>query len=238
MLKERCETLTEEVESGRPQERQILEFARGQARRDAETGKLKKQVEKLQSQLQEAFKDVESHRNAENALRKVVASLQRISVVEGVNMTYLRNVVLKYLCFRPESMERLRLVPVLASMLNFSKKELSRMEGASASMVKQWWKTAGELRQEALRQDRKRQKQSLSTSNGSSVEVSAVGMGFLRSPANRGSSENMARARRERKKMKEQVKMKEDLALELPESGLNLQPEEQDPRSLLQPMDS
>ena len=114
------------------------------------------------------------------------------------------------------------------------------MEGASASMVKQWWKTAGELRQEALRQARKRQKQSSSAGAGSNSEgpAAVVGMGFLRSPAKRGSAESMARARKEKKRLKEQVRMKEDTALELPESGLAWQVEEEKPPSLLKPMDS
>ena len=114
------------------------------------------------------------------------------------------------------------------------------MEGASDSMVKQWWKTAGELRQEALRQARKREKQSASAGGGSNLEgpTAIVGMGFLRSPAKRGSVESMARARLKKKRLKKQVKMKEDTALELPESGLAWQGEEEKPPSLLRPMDS
>jgi hypothetical protein len=210
---------------------------------------------------------VASHRNAESALRKVMVSLQRSTVVEGVNMTYLRNVVLKYLTFRPESLERLRLVPVLASMLNLSKRELSRVEGASRSMVKQWWKTAGELRQEALRQDRKRKEGGTAGGSGGTSTVAAssggtssggeaasspaaaaaesvaaapsaaavVGMGFLRSPAQRGSAESMERARRQRRELHAQVRQKEELAVELP-GGADVEDEAADVGSLLRPM--
>ena len=196
-----------------------------------------------------------SHRSAEAALRKVVARLQRSSVVEGVNMTYLRNVVLKYLTFKPESLERLRLVPVLASMLNLSKRELSRVEGASRSMVKQWWKTAGELRQEALRQDRKRREAGMAKSGDGTgdregigahgaeseptISSAEVGMGFLRSPAQRGSAESMERARRRKRELLAEVRQKEAMAVELPNSGVGVTLEEEDEEvagSLLRPM--
>ena len=64
-------------------------------------------------------------------------------------------------------------------------------------------------------------------------------MGFLRSPAQRGSAESMERARRRKRELLAEVRQKEAMAIELPNSGVGVTLEEEDEEvagSLLRPM--
>jgi hypothetical protein len=53
-----------------------------------------------------------------------VSELRRHAKREGVNMDYLKNVVLQYMSFPVSSPERTSLVPVIAMLLQFNAKEL------------------------------------------------------------------------------------------------------------------
>lgn len=60
-----------------------------------------------------------------------MTELKRVAKREGVNMDYLKNIVLQYMSFPPSSPERNSLVPVLALLLQFTPAELKATEDAS-----------------------------------------------------------------------------------------------------------
>lgn len=98
-LSQRVKELEEEIISGAPSERKIFELAQAQAKREATHGLHKDNRELVLQQLQEvlAAKDHELARlqQSHQILSEEVADLRRTNRREGVNMDYLKNVVLQ-----------------------------------------------------------------------------------------------------------------------------------------------
>ena len=162
LLQSRVEVLTEEIESGRPQERKILQFAQEQARREAQQMQMKEANQNLEKKVHDMSLQLELYRKQEENLRRTLTGLQQKSTHGGVNLLYLRNVVLRYMAFKTGSSERLHLVPVIASILNYTKKELKTIEGATNNLVKSWWKSARQQRLSSQRQKSKKKQESSS----------------------------------------------------------------------------
>ena len=59
-----------------------------------------------------------------------ISELRRHTKREGVNMDYLKNVVLQYMSFPVQCPERSSLVPVIAMLLQFNTKEFAQAEKA------------------------------------------------------------------------------------------------------------
>jgi hypothetical protein len=59
------------------------------------------------------------------------AELRRVHQREGINMDYLKNIVVQYMTFPVQSSEKLSLVPVIAMLLQFSRKELADVQRAN-----------------------------------------------------------------------------------------------------------
>ena len=146
-MKAQINSLRSDVESGRPQERQILQFAQTQAKRESGQKKMKAEIARLEKELSVTSKQLEAQRAQEKRLR---TTLQRRVNLQGVNMEYLRNIVLRYMSFKTD--EKLQLIPALASLLDFSKAELAGIDGATRGLVKSWWRAAVEQRKNALQQ--------------------------------------------------------------------------------------
>jgi hypothetical protein len=91
--------LEEEIFSGAPSERKIFELAQAQAKRESIRSFHKDNRELVMIQLQDvlAAKDHELARlqQSHQILTEEVADLRRINRREGVNMDYLKNVVLQ-----------------------------------------------------------------------------------------------------------------------------------------------
>jgi len=148
-MKSMVESLKVEVESGRPQERQILQFAQTQAKRESEQKRMKSKIATLEHALKQTSEQLELQNAQEKHLR---TTLQRRVMLQGVNMEYLRNIVLRYMSLSSFRSERLQLVPALASLLDFSKTELAGLDGANRALVRSWWRAAKEQRKNALHQ--------------------------------------------------------------------------------------
>ena len=133
-LRKRNEQLEEEVSSGRPDERKILEYAQDQAKRESytraiqeecetlktnlkdkteEVGRLELKLQKLTRLLNGMGQNVKSNRNNEGNTN----GLTDIERGFGINLMYLKNVVLQYMSFEEGSSERLRLIPVISTIL-------------------------------------------------------------------------------------------------------------------------
>ncbi len=127
ILGEKIKVLQEEISSGAPNERRIFELAASQAKREAIHGSHRDARELAFIQLQEALMtrdmEVAQHYQARTALEKELDSLRRSAKRDGVNMAYLKNVVLQFMTFPMAAPERLSLVPVIATLLQFTREE-------------------------------------------------------------------------------------------------------------------
>ena len=92
-------TLQEEIKSGAPSERKIFELAQMQAKREAAigAGRDSRDIAFLQLQSALAVKDLElgQLQGAHHTLAAEVTDLRRVTRREGVNMDYLKNIVLQ-----------------------------------------------------------------------------------------------------------------------------------------------
>lgn len=79
-----------------------------------------------------AAKDYELAQAQQNLhqLGHEVLELRKVKQREGINMDYLKNVILQYMTFPIQSSERLALVPVIAMLLQFSPKEMMDVQQA------------------------------------------------------------------------------------------------------------
>ncbi|CAE7579105.1 Gcc1, partial [Symbiodinium microadriaticum] len=139
LLRAKVDELKEEIASGNPTERKIFELAKSQADRDAaiELNRDTRELTFQQVQNALAVKDLELARlqQTHTQLANEAADLRRVAKREGVNMDYLKNVVLQYMTFPHASAERNALVPVLSLLLQFSAAELSQVDAASKASI-------------------------------------------------------------------------------------------------------
>lgn len=57
-----------------------------------------------------------------------VLELRKVKQREGINMDYLKNIILQYMTFPMQSSEKLALVPVIAMLLQFTPKEMTDVQ--------------------------------------------------------------------------------------------------------------
>eukprot|EP00981_Chlorochromonas_danica_P014294 scaffold7730_cov173-Ochromonas_danica.AAC.9 len=128
ILSQKVQSLQDEINSGAPSERKIFEIAHLQSKRDAFNEQYKDSREVSFSKLQQvlAGKDLElaQLQQAYSALYQEVQDLRRVKAREGVNMDYLKNIVLQYMTFPLQSTEKQSLVSVIGMLLQFNPKEL------------------------------------------------------------------------------------------------------------------
>lgn len=134
-LEEKVRSLQTEIASGAPNERRIFELAAVQAKREAGHGKHRDARELAFVQLQEALvrRDMEVAQLAQSktALEDELLALRRHTKRDGVNMAYLKNVVLQFMVFPLTAPERLSLVPVISMLLQFAPDELRQATAAA-----------------------------------------------------------------------------------------------------------
>ena len=137
LLNEKIDALVLEIRSGAPNERRIFEIAKSQAQREHLHSVKLDTREMAFQQLQEkiSLKDLQlAQLQATNSgLQTEVAQLSRVAKREGVNMDYLKNVVLQYITFPLQSPERESLVPVLSMLLQFSNEETRMCANATSN---------------------------------------------------------------------------------------------------------
>eukprot|EP00595_Chromulina_sp_UTEXLB2642_P001288 CAMPEP_0196768294 /NCGR_PEP_ID=MMETSP1095-20130614/42571_1 /TAXON_ID=96789 ORGANISM="Chromulina nebulosa, Strain UTEXLB2642" /NCGR_SAMPLE_ID=MMETSP1095 /ASSEMBLY_ACC=CAM_ASM_000446 /LENGTH=354 /DNA_ID=CAMNT_0042137661 /DNA_START=977 /DNA_END=2038 /DNA_ORIENTATION=- len=135
LLSAKVVELQKEIASGAPSERRIFELAQTQAKRDGFHNIHSDNREVAFQQLQDtlAQKDLELAKLQQKILdiNTEVGELRRISRRETVNMDYLKNITLQYMTFPISSPERLSLIPVLATLLQFNSKEISEVDKAA-----------------------------------------------------------------------------------------------------------
>eukprot|EP01038_Epipyxis_sp_PR26KG_P005758 gene5758-7949_t len=132
ILSEKVKELQDEITSGAPSERKIFELAQVQARREATHGIHSDTREVAFQQLQKALatKDFDLARSQQSLLELTteVMELRRTHQRDGINMDYLKNVIIQYMTFPLQSSEKMSLVPVIAMLLQFNAKELAEVQ--------------------------------------------------------------------------------------------------------------
>ncbi|XP_031276037.1 protein GRIP isoform X1 [Pistacia vera] len=107
-------------------EQQILLLARQQAQREEELAQSQRHILALQEEIEELEHENRLHSQQEAMLKEELRNMERKQKREGVDMTYLKNVVVKLL----ETGEVEALLPVIAMLLQFSPEEMQKCQQA------------------------------------------------------------------------------------------------------------
>uniref|UniRef100_K3X6M5 GRIP domain-containing protein n=1 Tax=Globisporangium ultimum (strain ATCC 200006 / CBS 805.95 / DAOM BR144) TaxID=431595 RepID=K3X6M5_GLOUD len=145
-LTKRLTELEEDVRSGDADNRKIFEFAQLQAKREAESRAQAMQLQDMTDQLQEAYRQIQRLQEEKQNHDQELTALMQTQRREGVNMEYLKNVVVQYMSFRPGSSQQERLVPVLSTLLQFSAGDMKEIKNASSARRSSWTSWATETK--------------------------------------------------------------------------------------------
>ncbi|KAI9920672.1 hypothetical protein PsorP6_001631 [Peronosclerospora sorghi] len=137
-LRTRLQQVEDDVRSGGADHRQILELAQLQATRDAEARQQAAQLEALRQQVTHAQHEMHALREANEQQAHELQALLQNQRRDGVNMEYLKNVVVQYLAFPPGSSQQARLVPVLATLLQFTAADQHEIQRACGRRATSW----------------------------------------------------------------------------------------------------
>ncbi|KAF8011350.1 hypothetical protein BT93_J1833 [Corymbia citriodora subsp. variegata] len=107
-------------------DQQILLLARQQAQREEELAQSQRHILALQEEIEELERENRLHSQQEAILKEELRNMERMQKREGVDMTYLKNVILKLL----ETGEVEALLPVVAMLLQFSPEEMQKCQQA------------------------------------------------------------------------------------------------------------
>ncbi|CAJ1930632.1 unnamed protein product [Sphenostylis stenocarpa] len=107
-------------------EQQILLLARQQAQREEELAQSQRHILALQEEIEELERENRLHSQQETMLKTELRNMERSKKREGVDMTYLKNVILKLL----ETGEVEVLLPVIGMLLQFSPEEMQKCQQA------------------------------------------------------------------------------------------------------------
>ncbi|XP_024032822.1 protein GRIP [Morus notabilis] len=107
-------------------EQQILLLARQQAQREEELAQSQRHILALQEEIEELERENRLHSQQEAMLKEELRNMDRTQKREGVDMTYLKNVILKLL----ETGEVEALLPVIGMLLQFSPEEIQKCQQA------------------------------------------------------------------------------------------------------------
>ena len=133
--------LQSEVDKGSLSDRRIFELAANQSNRDtaavAEIEIRDRMIETLTQKLEQGDGDLASAEITVVKKEDEVEQLARVNRREGVNMDYLKSVVVEYLAKPPGSSERSALLPVLATLLQFEPEDYVAIEQGKDKVS--WW---------------------------------------------------------------------------------------------------
>ncbi|ESQ31074.1 hypothetical protein EUTSA_v10003686mg [Eutrema salsugineum] len=107
-------------------EHQILILARQQAQREEELAQTQRHILALQEEIEELERENRLRSQQEAMLKTELREMERKQKREGVDMTYLKNVILKLL----ETGEVEALLPVVGMLLQFSPEEIQKCQQA------------------------------------------------------------------------------------------------------------
>ncbi|RHY80900.1 hypothetical protein DYB26_002015 [Aphanomyces astaci] len=127
----------EDVRSGDADHRRIFELASMQANRDATSRSREQEFAELTAAFEQVRLQNAQLIQDKEALEDDIAHLVRTERREGVNMEYLKNVVVQFMSFRPGSSQQLKLIPVLSVLLQFTPEDMDEVQ-ASTKQASSW----------------------------------------------------------------------------------------------------
>jgi len=142
ILTKEVEELRSEVETGGHSERKIMELAKAQAvretDRDIQANEDRRELERVTRELKEKESSLLSANRAVSDIRSEASDLRRVSKREGVNMEYLKNIMVQYLSLR-DTAQKQTLERVVGTLLQFSPKESKQIEQARSAFWISYW---------------------------------------------------------------------------------------------------
>jgi len=108
----------------------ILHFAQMQAMREEEINRAKMKIQELQNLLSEGERMEKLHQLQEQVLKNEIRELQRAHIRESANPEYLKNIILQFIVYEDQ---RERLLPVIATVLQFSPEEKKKISAKKNS---------------------------------------------------------------------------------------------------------
>ena len=118
-------------------------FAREQAKRDEEVGRLRGQLKSLRDMLRESHKVLKHLMRQEALLKEELQTTRRDNArSDGLNVEYLKNVLVAFLCKvygDAEDEEHIKLARVLQTLLQFTPEDAARVNGKLAYYEASWW---------------------------------------------------------------------------------------------------
>lgn len=130
-LSKRLAELEEDVRSGGAENRIIFEFAQQQANREMEARISATRIQELTEELHNAHSTVKRLEYEQLRHGEELHALMQTQRREGVNMEYLKNVIVQYMSFKHGSSQQLRLVPVISTLLQFTTADLKEIKKGS-----------------------------------------------------------------------------------------------------------
>ncbi|GLE07472.1 hypothetical protein PINS_up017783 [Pythium insidiosum] len=137
-LSKRLAELEEDVRSGEADNRKIFEFAQLQANREMESRAKEARIHELEVSVRNAEVRIQALLDERARHSEEVAQLMQSQRREGVNLEYLKNVIVQYMSFKPGSSQQLRLVPVITTLLEFTPADVKEIKKANASRRTSW----------------------------------------------------------------------------------------------------
>jgi hypothetical protein len=133
--------LQQEVDKGSLSDRRIFELAAKQSNRESQQASeieiRNKTIETMKTALLERDGELAHAEKKVLDVESQVEELCRVRRREDVNLDYLKDIVVKYLSLPPGSSERARLLPVLATLLQFNAHDYQTIEEGKKKVS--WW---------------------------------------------------------------------------------------------------
>jgi chromosome segregation ATPase len=134
-------SLQQEVDKGSLSDRRIFELAAKQSNRESQQASeidiRDKTIETIKTALLERDGELAHAEKKVIDVESQVEELCRVRRREDVNLDYLKDIVVKYLSLPPGSSERARLLPVLATLLQFNALDYQTIEEGKKKVS--WW---------------------------------------------------------------------------------------------------
>jgi chromosome segregation ATPase len=137
-LRNRNKKLQHELDKGSFSERRIFELAAQQSNQESlvtsEINIRNQMVERLAEKLQRHDDELASTEYANKQIEREVEELSRIHRREDVNLDYLKSTIVQFLSKPPGSSERVALLPVIATLLQFDSDDYKLIEQGKAKV--------------------------------------------------------------------------------------------------------
>ncbi len=126
-----CARLRDQIATGKPDERRLFELAELQARREHKIRKVSDQMRSHVQLIAQHQKAIETYRARIRALNEELEAAQLAQKRGGVDVDYLKTLMIKFMQLHGQPDAQIALYPVISKLLCFSEEELQQMRDTS-----------------------------------------------------------------------------------------------------------